>query len=93
MEATADTNQPASESLHCNQVFDTDLLQKFASFYNRAAEPHTFETLAKLMDIQMFDCDYMYVIEARPKLGVFGTAEAYIFQRRSFDFLGSLLIK
>lgn len=93
METTADTNQPASESLHCNQVFDTDLLQKFASFYNRAAEPHTFETLAKLKDIQMFDCDYMYVIEIRPKLGVFGIGEAFIFQRPSFAFLGSPMIE
>ena len=93
MEAIADTTQPAPAGPHCNHVFDANLLQKFTRFYNKAAEPSTFETLDQLMDFQMFDCDYMYIIEARPKSGVFGVSEAYIFRKRPFEFLGTLMIK
>ncbi len=93
VEAIADTTQPAPAGPHCNHVFDANLLQKFTRFYNKAAEPSTFETLDQLMDFQMFDCDYMYIIEARPKSGVFGVSEAYIFRKRPFEFLGTLMIK
>lgn len=67
--------------------------REFSGFYNTNLKPQTFEMLTSNSNLSFFDCGYFFIVETRPKTGVFGAETSFLFEKKGFRFIANVFIQ